>query len=89
MVYVRQIWADEDPDRPVSAARMNYIEEGLEAVAGEVASVGASVIAAEAAAEAAEGFAAQTERGIPWTGTAAQYAALPTTDPLRLYLVVG
>lgn len=34
MPYVKQTWADEDPNRPVSAARLNYIEAGIEANAG-------------------------------------------------------
>lgn len=34
------------------------------------------------------GLAALTERGIPWTGTQAEYDALPVKDPQRLYLVV-
>lgn len=33
MSYVKQVWADNDPAKPVSAARMNYIETGLDAVA--------------------------------------------------------
>lgn len=37
MVYVPQTWADGDPDRPVSAARLNYIENGIAANAGVVA----------------------------------------------------
>lgn len=29
MAYTRQTWADNDPTRPLSAARLNYIEQGI------------------------------------------------------------
>lgn len=31
MAYSKQTWADNDTERPLSAARMNYIEDGIEA----------------------------------------------------------
>jgi hypothetical protein len=33
MAYTKQTWADSDPSRPVSAARMTVIENGIEATA--------------------------------------------------------
>ena len=30
MSYARQVWADNDPTKPASAARMNYIEAGIQ-----------------------------------------------------------
>lgn len=39
MPYIKQTWADEDPNRPVSAARLNYIEAGIETVSQEIDSV--------------------------------------------------
>lgn len=42
MTYTRQTWADDDPARPVSAARLNYIETGVEGVSRDVDSLGIS-----------------------------------------------
>lgn len=33
MAYTKQSWADDDPAKPLSAARMNHIEDGIEAAA--------------------------------------------------------
>lgn len=33
MAYSKQSWADGDPSKPLSAARMNHIEDGIEAAA--------------------------------------------------------
>lgn len=42
MTYTKQTWSDGDTTKPVSAARMQHIEDGLDAVAngGSIASVG-------------------------------------------------
>lgn len=48
MVYVKQTWADEDPNRPVSAARLNYIENGIEAASQDVAALGTPDVQATA-----------------------------------------
>src|SRR3954447_5068244 len=33
MAYTKQTWADSDPSKPVSAARMGHVEDGIEATA--------------------------------------------------------
>lgn len=52
MAYTKQTWADDDPTKPLSAARMAHIEDGIEAATLDNTSVGRSVLNAADSATA-------------------------------------
>lgn len=54
MAYVKQTWADNDPTKTLSAARMTHIEDGIAAADAQAALV-ARIDALEARIEALEG----------------------------------
>lgn len=51
MVYVKQEWVDHDPNAPLSAARLNYIETGIAEVADSIPESWTPIVAAAVAAD--------------------------------------
>lgn len=54
MAYTKQTWSDNDPSKPVSAARMGVIENGIEATAIVADAASTTATAASSAASAAQ-----------------------------------
>jgi hypothetical protein len=81
MAYTKQTWVDNDPTKVLSAARMGYIEDGIEAAA---ATADAAVVDADIA-----DMVESTDVTTIDVLTQAAYDALGTPSSTTLYVIVG
>lgn len=88
MSYTPQAWADNDPSKPVSAARVTYIETGLAAVASTADAAQTSAAAALSASTNPQTIA-QMPAGITLTVVKDAVTGWPVRPTARADIVVA